>query len=60
VRSAWRNILLLSTASMAKAEETKKQRKFAFGVAYAFARLDTSVRFTNKEPDRSVFVEINR
>jgi len=50
-------ILLFSGASMARAEEPSKPRKFGFGVGYALAKFDTNVKFTNKESDRSVFVD---
>lgn len=50
-------VLILSGVSTASAEESPKERKFAFGVGYALARFDTSVKFNNKESGRSVFVD---
>jgi hypothetical protein len=47
----------VSTANAANAEELSKDRKFGFGVGYAYARFDTNVKFTNKESDRSVYVD---
>ena len=50
-------ILFLSTASIASGNEVPIGDRFGFGVGYALARFDTSVKFTDKSSGQSVFVD---
>ena len=50
-------ILILSGVSTASGNELFKEPKMGLGVGWALARFDTSVKFTDKQSDRSVFVD---
>ena len=50
-------ILIFSGVSTSSGNESFKEPKMGLGVGYALVRFDTSVKFTNKQSDRSVFVD---